>query len=249
MKKNTSKKYINNYIKLVVLRIDFNRIESFNIKDFDKLKVFKKYPIEKTEQRIDVSVDISKDKQVSNKIAEHNEYRYYDSSMKNCVCLSNNSIFFEIKNHFAYEELEKQFFELFDKLVKSYDINLINRIGLRYVNEIDDFEEEFFEKNLLSAESFIKTVAQANNEFEENLLLGQIGFKNNETITNFTYGKPNKNHPAKQVDKVFVLDYDSFARNIDEDNLKAVLIKLHKNINDLFELSITNKLRKKMNSK
>ncbi len=241
-------KYKKNYIKLLVLRLDFKRLENFNVKDFASLKFLKDYPIEKKQQKIDFLATLSKEKQTVDKV-EYEEYRYYDSNMNNCVCFAGDTVFFEIKSHFPYEKLKKQFSEIFAILEAKYKIELVSRIGLRYVNEISDFKEEFFSKELLINQSFLKNLIGKNKSFEEALFLGRIGLKNDNTTTNFVYGKPNKNYPAKQTDKIFLLDYDSFAANIDGDDLSDILDKLHQNINDLFEVSITPTLRKEMNKK
>jgi uncharacterized protein (TIGR04255 family) len=239
-------KYKKNYIKLVVLRLDFKRLENFNIKDFTSLKFLKDYPIEKKQQKIDFLATLSKEKQTVDKV-EYDEHRYYDSNMRNCVCFSGDTIFFEIKSHFSYEKLRKQFSEIFKTLDSKYKIESFNRIGLRYVNEVEGFKEEYFSKDLLINQSFLKSLIGKHKSFEEALSLGRMGLKNDNTTTNFVYGKPNKNYPAKQTDQIFLLDYDSFATGIDRDDLLDIIDKLHQNIGDLFEASITATLKKEMN--
>ena len=241
-------KYKRNYIKLLVLRLDFKRLENFNIKDFTSLKLLKDYPTEKRQQKIDFLATLSKEKQTVDKV-EYDEYRYYDKSMNNCVCFSGDAVFFEIKSHFSYEKLQKQFSEIFKILDSKYKIESFNRLGLRYVNEIEDFKEEYFSKELLINQSFLKNLIEKNKSFEETLSLGRMGLKNDNTTTNFVYGKPNKNYPAKQTDRIFLLDYDSFTTGIHRDHLLDSIDKLHQNIGSLFEASITDTLRKEMNKK
>ena len=241
-------KYKKNYIKLLVLRLDFKRLESFNIKDFASLKFLKEYPIEKKQQKIDFLATLSKEKQTVDKV-EYDEYRYYDGTMNNCVCFSSDTVFFEVKSHFSYEKLQKQFSEIFKILGSKYKIESFNRIGLRYVNEIEGFKEEYFSKELLINQSFLKNLIGKSKSFEEALSLGRMGLKNDNTTTNFVYGKPNKNYPAKQTDQIFLLDYDSFATGVHKDDLLDIIDKLHQNIINLFEASIADVLRKEMNKK
>lgn len=241
-------KYKKNYIKLLVLRLDFKRLENFNIKDFTNLKFLKDYPTEKKQQKIDFLATLSREKQTVDKV-EYDEYRYYSSDMKNCVCFSSDTMFFEVKSHFSYEKLQKQFSEIFKILDNKYKIESFNRVGLRYVNEVEDFKEEYFSKELLINQSFLENLIGKNKSFEEALSLGRIGLKNDNTTTNFVYGKPNKNYPAKQTDQIFLLDYDSFATGVHRDDLSDIINKLHQNIGSLFEVSITASFRKEMNKK
>ena len=69
-------KYKKNYIKLLVLRIDFKRLENFNVKDFSSLKFLKDYPVEKKQQKIDFLATLSKEKQTVDKVIQATESRH-----------------------------------------------------------------------------------------------------------------------------------------------------------------------------
>lgn len=242
------RKYKRNFITSVILRIDFDKTSEI---DFEKFSFVKdNYPVEKTQRKIDFITTLSKGKQSIEQI-EYEEYRYYDNSMDNCISISESSIFFELKKHISFEDLKKQFIEIFDFLRKEYMIENWNRLGLRYVNNIDISAQEYKEylvPEILSNNKHIKNINdRLDTKYGTILSLGHIALKNKHSVINFIFGNQNKHYPAVIVAQDFVLDFDSYSTDIDKDNIIVTIDMLHDNIVELFENSITDNFRSLMN--
>jgi uncharacterized protein (TIGR04255 family) len=248
-KQKKNNQYKINFIKSVILKIDFKRIDNFDHVKFSSF-LKKSYPSLKIEPKVEYITTLSKEKQGID-TRGFNEYRYYDEKMENCICLSESSIFFEFKKYVSFDQkLKKEFNKIFDILRNQYSLDSIVRMGLRYTNNISVNGQNlkgYIAEFLLSNNSFIESINTKHKTLEKALSLGQISLKNEDTIINFIFGNANKHYPATIIDNDFLLDYDSFITNVDKEDVSGKLDLLHSNIIDLFEMSITDKLRNLMN--
>ena len=77
--------------------------------------------------------------------------------------------------------------------------------------------------------------------------MGQIVFKEENSNINFNYGIWNSNYPNEVNEKIFVLDYDGYSKfplDVESLNLSDIVKEHNKKIEDLFENSIKEGLRK-----
>ena len=75
-------------------------------------------------------------------------------------------------------------------------------------------------------------------------------YRINDMRLNFRYGMYNPQYPNIMRENSFTLDYDCFCDSVISgfDALLAHIVKGHDEIQDLFESSITDSLREKMNN-
>ncbi|MBA7635071.1 hypothetical protein ES703_42671 [subsurface metagenome] len=67
-------------------------------------------------------------------------------------------------------------------------------------------------------------------------------------LIKFNYGMYNADYPAPIKRKIFILDFDAFSmRILNENEIRKFLPIFHKQIQSLFEESITDKMRRKLN--
>ncbi|MGD9152855.1 MAG: TIGR04255 family protein [Gammaproteobacteria bacterium] len=241
--------YKRNFITSVILKIDFSKIDKFDAAEFPIRELVKKYPEKKIQPRTEFLTQLSKDKQ-SIEQRTFNECRYYSEDMKNCFSISESSCFFELKDHIGFTTLKGQFECICEILKNKFNIETVNRIGLRYINNVSgDISADwrkYIVTELSSMSEFYRNINKGN--FKKVLSLSRISLKNQDTIINFIVGNPNKNYPAAIMKDELLLDYDSFCSNVDIDAIIPKLEMLHQNILSLFEKSITKEFRDLMNN-
>lgn len=75
-------------------------------------------------------------------------------------------------------------------------------------------------------------------------------FKYDDFNLRFQFGMHNPDYPAAIRQKIFILDFDAYFQGAFENNqMPAMLDNFHNAIQTLFERSITDNLRERMNAK
>lgn len=245
-----SNQYKKNFLKSVVLRVDFEKIPNFDDKKFDSL--LSDYSMKKVESKMEFLTTLSKDRQTIDS-KTFNIYRYSNNSATNCFCISETFCYFELKDYVGFNDLKNKFAKVLETLKSDLSSDIIERVGLRYTNDVNvgNDLEKCIPAELLSNDAFYNTIKTLSKDRlptpEKSLCLGRISFKDDDNvITNFVFGNANENYPAIITNESFLLDYDSFSNNIDKDKILDTLEKLHDRIKFLFESSITEHLRNKI---
>lgn len=133
--------------------------------------------------------------------------------------------------------------EMIIAILEEYGVNTVNRMGLRYINEINP------DKPIENWDDWINPKLHNFNAIDANLMLmrslTQSQFRVGEYILNFTYGQFNSNYPNTDIENDFVLDYDVYTSSLTEISfIKGKFAELHKIIISLFKQSIGNDLFK-----
>jgi uncharacterized protein (TIGR04255 family) len=148
----------------------------------------------------------------------------------------------------TYEEFKEEFFEPLTAFLDSYPDTVISRFGIRYINEIK-FKAEasptdwhgYLNPKLLGLFDFApdhSVLSRVFNIMEMNY--GDLRLK-------FQFGMNNADFPATIREKSFILDLDAFrAGLLDRADVVANVDRAHEKIQELFELSITEKVRDEM---
>lgn len=131
------------------------------------------------------------------------------------------------------------------------EIKTINRLGLRYINEIPDFNEDdsnqlnwskYINSNLISNINF---VTQNNKRLAR--LMTQMVLKEELGDVIFNFGIWNKDYPNEIITKSFILDLDCFTKlGVDSSDLILYTESYNNYVRDVFEKSITKTLKDKM---
>ncbi len=243
-------KYKTNFITNVILRLDFNSIADFNdglLEDFHKEirdKFSKSEPTELNQFTIkeDGSIETDfKKEPLGIFISENNTAK---------VSFAPNFILITMSNYESFEPYVRFVNDVINAFNKISKVEFLNRVGLRYVNQINIHKSDPLNWNLYINSSLFAPV----NKFFENKQdiarsIGQTIFNYDSYLMNFTYGVLNPDYPARIVKNEFILDYDCYAINIINEKLfEDHINQFHVSIADLFEKSITKKLREKMGS-
>jgi uncharacterized protein (TIGR04255 family) len=256
--------YRKNFIDEAIIRVDFSDyISTENIFNDKVLKVVSnKYQRAGKAQVVNfgnISVHIGKlkpednpksEQSVEQSIKEGRQQEYYGIDNRNKVILSNKFIILSIKDYISFEDFIDNFNSILVAIYSNVEYS-VARAGIRYVN--------IFDKNKIKIRKnyFIKDISNTidANWYKNNDDIACIRsitlteFIENSMILNFRYGLYNPEYPNKIKINNFTLDFDCYCTCLisKPDELVDFFNKAHLSIQNLFELSITDNLRKVMN--
>lgn len=249
MKKITNT-YKNKFLSKVILRLDFNRIDLGALEEFYDDELKKTFPnfAEKKDLSIGFSGNFVSD-EVSQTREETPAYVFEDSKKTKRFRIGENYVFIEYDKYKNSVELYKDTKKVIERFVSAFDIKTVNRLGLRYINEIKFKEpkpldwKKYINNNLTCGLTFSKKEKISRS-------LNQLVFKKEKGDISFTYGIFNKEFPSEINIKEFVLDYDCYSTlpfELSEENILKRVTIYHTYIEDLFESSINQPLRDFLN--
>ena len=247
-----SNKYKKNFLTKVVFRIDFDQVELSQLKDFSE-KIKKNFPINKEGKGEEGMINFDfKTKELKQNSSSFVVWDFYNKDKTKKIKIHPKFLFIEYTKYKDSKELLKDI-NIVSSFIEIFKVKTINRMGLRYINEIKLKNEDFLNWNkyidnkLLGPLNFAvsnkKTIARA---------MGQIVFKEEFGDINFNYGLWNANYPNEINEKFFVLDFDGYSKfplDADETNLPELIEEYNQKIENLFESMIKEDLRKILNKK
>lgn len=173
-------------------------------------------------------------------------YQFKSEDGKKKAVLNYESCFFECQDYRHFKEFSEEVKSIFMPLSEIYGVKSVNRLGLRYINQIC-----LKEGNPLDWHGFIsKDLTHSLYSFFEKdkiaRLMEQSVLSFDDYKMNFTYGIYNSEFPAKVSRKEFILDFDCFAESVEFSSLIDLLTVFNRTIKLYFEKSIDDKLRAEM---
>jgi len=242
-------RYKRNFLTKVIFRIDFEQAKLGQLKTLsDTEKIKKEFPINEEERgeegMINFDFVTKAFKQASSPVISWN---LFNKNRTKKIKIHPRFLFIEYLKYKDSSELLKDI-NLISDLIKNFEIKTINRLGLRYINEIKLESKDFLNWNnyinnhllgsLKFATSKKKNIARA---------MGQVVLKEENSNINFNYGIWNSNYPNEINEKTFILDFDEYSKfplDAESLDLSATVKEFNKKIEDLFESSIKDNLRK-----
>lgn len=244
-------KYKKNYLNQVVARVDFlSPINSINrelpseiisvIKDF--------FPIAEPQEVLEIGLQLGKE--APEKQSKIMQWKFLGKEREKELDIDEKSMFIVFKNYKSFEDLQIPFIRITDSLFNTYKDIQTKRLGLRYINRIDISENyplnwrPYINKELLSV--FNIPIPEDKLKIARVLQFLELNYGN--FMLRFGFGMHNPDYPAQIKKKIFTLDYDaSYEGFLNKEEISEKLPIFHSEIKKFFELSITDKLRKKMN--
>lgn len=241
--------YKNPFLKEVILRIDFPapRTELEKSVPDNLLKVILKYfPISEPQKVLAQEFHFSNDKIKTNS-SETTEWSFHSNQRDKTLKIGPYAIVLIFKHYKSFEELSEINKEIMEAYYKKFKDIVANRIGLRYVNIIEPGDNnplswsEYINEKMLGIIDF--------NDQKESIIRAFhiLEYDFDDLRVKFQFGIANPDYPAIIKKKQFVLDIDSYTNGAFE--LHEILEKLelaHAKVQELFEISITDKTRSKM---
>lgn len=241
--------YKNTPLKEVIFRVDFERISLSKIKDFSE-KAIAFFENESYKSLLSDVVNITNIKWVHDtkveKVKTH-EYSYSNSQESNTLKITNESF---ILRYLEYENHDRLFehLELLNDFINQFELKTINRLGLRYINSIEDFEVE---KEYIN-ECFygtLKFFSEDKDKLARNMW--KIIKKEWQGNLEINYGIWNNDFPSTIKKWDFILDFDCSTKTplvLSDDSAVDITKEFHSIIIENFERIITQKYRDFLNT-
>lgn len=244
--------YKNTFLKEVVVRIDFfSPIAELETSLPDRLSKV----LSKSFQIAEPSESIGHELQFGSNGPQAKEFKlrqwnFFGKNREKQLSITPSCMFLSYKKYESYELIREEFANANEALISHFPNIKIGRFGLRYINNIelqelnkDPFKfEKYISSDLIAPVNFFEDKSNISRLFHV------IEFKNENLATTFQYGFPNPDYPASIKKPYFVIDIDSYIQVAHDGNESLKYMDLaHENIQKLFESSITQELRNKMN--
>jgi uncharacterized protein (TIGR04255 family) len=241
-------RYQRNFLKNVIFRIDFSpivRLQKELSPDFqDSLR--DNFPSLEAQVATEFHTAITEGRRIDETLNSH-LWHFNNSERTQRIIISYKSLVIEFLEytHFSeFSQIVEKVYSVFSNIYKPIDLQ---RLGLRYVNNIVmnsghplEWAELINPHLTHQIEHFIADKTQLSRAMSQSTLL-----RGDHTIV-FSYGIYNSEFPARISRKEYILDYDCFTTDFENDDLMVRLYEYNKEILELFENSITDGLREKM---
>lgn len=242
-------KYRNDYLKQVIVRIDFDFDLPFSQNSPDERIyecVKKRFPMKEANELVGKELMISPEATTTQEF-KIKEWHYLDVKNTKRLILTSKYLSIVYSKYEKYEALRDDFLSVLNALYTSYPKLQVNRLGLRYIDVIDlpmkslnDLNKYFIPTlcSIFTIADDEKTIARAFHVLE---------FNYGEDFLRFQFGVLNPDFPATIKNREYTLDFDIYtSRLLDKADIETSLDNFHNKINESFEQVITDELRNKM---
>jgi uncharacterized protein (TIGR04255 family) len=240
-------KYQKNYVSNVICRVDFPEIPILKSEDPTQFHSAIKDYFPRIEQQVEAQLD-AKDRLGLAIKEQHKKWTLSDREKNKKITLCFNYMALDTYRYTDYDEFKATWDKVYSVLVSTYNIGFFDRVGLRYINQIN-LEKgnplvwaDYINAKLISEIDFYP-------EMKSDIIrsMHQIVFNKEGIKTVFNYGIWNEHYPNALSQKQFVLDYDCFIDSpIEAADVSARIHNFIDIIYDLFEKSIDHNLRDAM---
>lgn len=248
-----NKTYNSNMIKKFIFRIDFvSDIEELKegISDDLTSKIIENFPNSIMTDVVESKIEI-KPNEIKKADKPFKQWEYISNDTKNKIVITPKTLIYDCSKYISFDDVLSKFEYIINEILKLTNVQ-IGRLGIRYVNvfESKDFDindvsewEEYFNSKLYSYYHFFTENDGITN------MLNSIEYSYGDFRIKYKSGFNNKNYPLKIVKPDFVIDCDGYSNAIitSIDDLRTLINSIHNQIEILFENSITEKMREKLN--
>ena len=237
------------FLKEVIFRIDFpSPIESLERtvpKDLLK-EISNRFPISEPRKAHTQEFQFS-GSSLQAKTNEVTQWVYFGKEREKSLILDSAALIISIKEYITYEEFVDDTKHILEVFFKVFNEISAARIGLRYVNLIDLNEPDPFSwKDYINEEILGIIDFHVEKQFLTRVF-HIVEYNFDGLAVKYQFGIANPDYPAHIKRKQFVLDIDAYSHgSFDYGEVLTVIDDAHSKVQDIFEKSITDKLRAKM---
>ena len=243
-------RYRRTYLTEVVVRVDWLESLPSIAKKLPKSlsqRAKKSFPIaeptKKKVRQVQITVEGIEEHE-----AELTEWTFHDKDRSKTLTIAPGSLFIRYTSYDSFEALRVDFTDIFAIFFSEFKDIQVSRFGLRYINNIELDEPEplewegYINEKLLGLFHFYPETQYLSRVFH----VVELNF--GDSNLRFQFGLNNPDYPATIRRKNFVLDLDAYYPGLQEkDDVLSNLDIFHEKIQEIFEMSVTDNLRRKMN--
>jgi uncharacterized protein (TIGR04255 family) len=242
------KKYKKNYLSQVVCQLNFAALEAVNDTSMKAYKESLGNGYAELSTVMQKGIVIQNDgTDLHTEVEDKNMWQIESSDKSHTIVISKETLTI----NFTHYEGFRQYIEIVEKAHELFfgvfqDLQQINRLGLRYINQIkieqtDVNWAEYIDSKLTESLKFV--------DYDKirRSMHSLVIEHDDETRINFNYGIFNQYFPAPVIDNEFIIDFDAYASSaVKASECRKLIEKFNTIIAIYFEKSITDKLREKM---
>lgn len=242
------------FLKEVIARVDFAApVASLGTRIPHKVAnaAVERFPILEQRKALAQELQISSD-EIHHKREEFTEWNYHGRNREKRLVIAPGFAYVTYSQYSTFEAFKEDFFTVIETLFKKYPDLRSGRFGLRYINKIETPNHDLFEWKDLIDERLLGLFSRFLEQRQYVTRLFNIAnFKHDDDIqVKFQFGAPNPAFPARIRSPLFVLDIDAYLQGLqDISEISGNIDLAHAHIQELFEQSITDKLRELMDAK
>jgi uncharacterized protein (TIGR04255 family) len=180
------------------------------------------------------------------------QWNFFVKEREKQLALAAPFVFVTYRRYTTFEDMKEQFAAVVDAVGKVFPDAKAGRFGLRYINIIEEIPNSpsptdwsaYIVPELLGTVAFFPQPRQLTR------LIQVAELKYDDLDMRFQFGMPNPDYPAMMKRPQFVLDLDAYVQTAHDlgDSLQY-MEQAHGLIQGLFERSITDQLRERMNAR
>ncbi|MFC1548034.1 TIGR04255 family protein [Candidatus Neomarinimicrobiota bacterium] len=247
-------RYVKNCLSEVIVRIDLvspiAELDDSLPKDVSR-EALRRFPINEPKPIFTQEVLVS-EKELQTRKHEFMEWNFFGKSREKRLALTRDAFFISYKHYDKYENLRDDFINVATSFFKDCPQAQPSRLGLRYINEFMDLPgsdvfdwREYIDESLLGLLAYKVEGSEPSRIFHNYETVFPEGFN-----LRFRFGIHNPDYPAPIRRRVFILDYDAHHKGLlEQADVPIALDNYHREIQRLFEKSITDRTRKVLNEK
>ncbi|MEN6294211.1 MAG: TIGR04255 family protein [Methanobacterium sp.] len=245
-------RYTSNFLTNVIVRVDFPNklpVEERLPPEVTKI-ILKSFPISEPKKILGKEFKIKSEESIEVETNElkRTEWSFFGKNREKTLVVAPEALYISYKEYSSFEALKSEFMGVVKKIFDNIKDVQVNRIGLRYINEIGLNEPNptdwtlYLDERLLSIFDLCEDMSKVARGFS-NLILNY-----GDMMLSFNYGMHNPDMPAPIKKKVFILDYDAYYQGfLEVGELEENLVNFHNEIEKMFENNIKDHLRTIMN--
>lgn len=244
--------YQKSYLKQVIAKVDFasplalsekgvpTKLLNLIVKGFPIIE-----PAETTAHEVSIDGAEVQAKQTTTK-----QWNYFSKDRGRQLTVAPQTVFILYTTYTRYESMKEEFSTVLDGLSKAFPDTKVARFGLRFINHIDEKPGDPTVWSDLINPQLLGNRALFGNEDPISRLMGIAELTYDDINVRFQFGMPNPDYPAPVKRPFFVLDLDaSVSQAHDLVDVSGYMDVAHEKLQTIYERSITDQLREKMDAK
>ncbi len=242
--------YERNFLTEVIFRIDFVnpiKVDDFAKENLNDLRRFFPFysPIDTTHNNIEINIDENGNKTVERDQKILRKQIFFKEPRIAQMEISANALSISYSSYSNFDSLRTDIEGVLDLLMKTPNIT-IGRTGLRYINIFENKRpgrinwSTYITPNMLPSEQW--------NDFKVLQHMSALHIKQDACLVKIQYGLFNGEIPNERIKDAYVLDIDAYSEKMcDLSAVKESIPKWNDTISEIFELTITDRMREKLN--
>ena len=242
-------KYKKNFLTNVVFQLRFSPVLAMDNQGLGKFQQNVKsiLPQLKEGKELDIETKMSLKEPISTQVKETRpRWTFFSQDKEKILAITTKEFTLEYRRYLDIEETSSDFEALWTKFQEVYEVSQVDRIGLRYINQVkipsgDPLDwEGYVHDNLVDA-----TLGPSQLTGERLARsMHAINWTNEDHRITFQFGLHNSDFPEAIAKKEFILDYDCYTVGpVDGSEASKFLRIFNEIIGKLFEACIGQKLR------